>query len=250
MEQTITPQFILRLPGISLKTYKPIEDTFDDRLTEKLEPPDATITYDKIPISFSGLQSWPKQTNLKCIMCDRTFKEVPKFYPKEFTKDTSGNIEFSPLVGYMCSFSCTVSYIDTLGLKRDELFSALGRLNFMYKIFTGDDSKSILRAPSKIEREEYGGHWDMEKFVTELKKVDSWIDLNHKIVERMENALSLNSIISNCVSTGQLNNEITNNTDNKQTHKDDEISTHKIINEADWEKAMNKKYDGTIVSYD
>jgi hypothetical protein len=239
MDVVARPQHILRLPGISLKTYKPIEDVFDDRILSKFESADSTmITYDKIPVAFNGLHSWLKQVNVKCIICDRLFKEVPKFYPKDFTKDNSGNIEFSPIIGFMCSFACVRSYVDTLNLKRDELFNALDRLYFMYQIFTGEDINNILHSPNKTEREEYGGTWDMEKFIVELKKVDKWIDLNYKILDRMRNNTSLNTIITNCVLTGQLNNTPA------QPVESDEV------NKIEWNKAMNKKFDETLVIYD
>lgn len=240
MDTTIVPQYILRLPGISLSGYKPVEDLFDDRLMSKLEEMPQVVTYDKVPNSFNGLKSWPKQTNLKCIVCDRLFREIPKFYAKDLAKDVAGNIEMSPIVGFMCSFACVRLYIDSIALKKEERWQALERLYLMYRIFTGipgEDTKNILPAPSKTEREEYGGTWDMEKFNLELRKVDVWIDKNGIILDRMRNSDTLDTIVTNAVLTGKMNSTSLNN-----------FAVQSSENESQWENAIQTKFDG--VAYD
>src|SRR5271165_1042452 len=128
MNVTAKPQYVLRLPGISLKNYQSVEDVFDDRLLSRLEEQTFVTAYNKIPISFNGLDTWPKQTNLKCLICERNFVEIPKFYPKDITKNAEGIVEMSPIVGMMCSFACVRSYIDTFITKKDDKWSALERL--------------------------------------------------------------------------------------------------------------------------
>jgi hypothetical protein len=235
MDQTVIPQYILRLPGISLSEYKSVEDTFDERLESELQEDSAPVTYDKVPVSFNGLKTWPKQTNLKCVMCDRTFREIPKFYAKDLAKDATGNIEMSPIRGFMCSFACVSGYIEHLPLKKDEKWRAFEVLYLAYKIFTGEDVKHILPAPDKTEREEYGGLWGMEKFIDELKMVDKWIDKNPAILERAKNSETLDALITNAVLTGQIKNG------NEPAAKETET-------ESRWENAFQTKFDG--VAYD
>lgn len=233
MEIATKPQYLLILPGVSLSNYKPVEDIFDDKIMDRFDVPVISTVYDKVPNSFSGLKSWPKQTNLKCLNCDRKFLEIPKFYAKDLARDTTGNIEMAPIKGYMCSFVCVRSYIDTFIHKKEDKWNALDRLNLMYQIFTGEEAKDILPAPSKCEREEYGGLWDMDKYISELKKIDAYIDLNSKILERANKCVTLDQMVTNCTLTGQLKNETL-----VETITD---------NDSKWEKAEQCKFDSGII---
>lgn len=251
MALSARPQYILRLPGISLSTYKSVEDLFDEKILNKLESQEINTVYDKVPNSFSGLRNWPKQTNLKCITCDRLFREIPKFYPKDLARDGSGNIEMSPIDGFMCSFACVRRYIDFLQLKRDERWNAFDRLNLMYEIFTGEDAKAeILHSPNKTEREEYGGTWDMHKYITELKKVDRWLDLNHKILERIQCATNIETMVTNCVLTGTTTKtQITENHSSAGVKKEIADEQQDKNDDFKWESLLHKKYDDAV-AYD
>jgi hypothetical protein len=192
MDSIQSPQRILKLRGISLADFKPIEDLADARILEKLDKNVIEVSYDKIPNSFKTLKNWPTSTKLKCIVCDRQFLEVPKFYPTTISTDSNtGDIEIGVL-GFMCSFACVTRYINTCIHKKEDRWQGMSRLTMLYKIFMGYENNSILAAPNKTEREEYGGTLDMENFIIELKKVDTTIENNSVILKRMNETIKQN----------------------------------------------------------
>jgi hypothetical protein len=91
MEPAYKQPNILRLPGISLADYVPVEDIADahflDTGTDGFAPdpegpaPESAHPPDKIPRVFTGLDDWPLRTNLRCWVCDFTFDDRPKFVP-------------------------------------------------------------------------------------------------------------------------------------------------------------------------
>ena len=183
MDASVKPQRILRLYGISLTKYKPVEDIFDDKIMSKFEDIKVIKPYDKVPILFTSLLTWPKQTNLKCRVCDREFQEVPKFYPSNISTNGNGNIE-AGVEGFMCSWPCVRRHMDSVNKTKHELWNAFERIKVIYTIFTGQIVEQIPIAPCKTEREEYGGTWDIEKYINELKKLDPTIEKNNDILLR------------------------------------------------------------------
>ena len=88
METPYQPPNILRLFGITLKEWTPIEDVADKRLLRQAADghpgaaaSEAVQPYDKVPRVFTGIEDWPLSTNLRCWQCDSTFDDRPKFVP-------------------------------------------------------------------------------------------------------------------------------------------------------------------------
>lgn len=167
---------ILKLIGISLSDYKPIEDIADEVYLNgsPIHTEMPQLQLDKIPRVFTTLNEWPTSTNLKCWVCDFTFDGYPKFVPT-YIRETEkpGNIEFGVL-GNMCSFNCAQLYIETIYANngRENQRRAQDNLRLVYLIFTGHRIDRIKAAYSKTELRQYGGEWDENTFRLKLNELD------------------------------------------------------------------------------
>jgi len=184
MESVYKPPNILRLTGITLRDYVPVEDVADARLLDNgtdgraAEPedpaPESTHPPDKIPRVFTGLDDWPLHTNLRCWQCDFTFDDRPKFVPTHVREAENGGIEFGVL-GNMCTFNCAELWIEThLGgrASNEERWRAQDNLCLVYLIFTGRRVSRIKPAPRKTELRHYGGDWDEDTFWRRMRELD------------------------------------------------------------------------------
>jgi hypothetical protein len=206
MDKIELPPNILYLKGITMEDYKSIEDIFEQHLQESVDskPELDSIVFNKIPKTFTSINTWPKKTNLKCWTCDFTFDTVPKFVPvyiKERTNNTNNSscqycysnqivdptcadckvlkalpdIEIGVL-GNMCSFGCVALYINTNYHKRDVAFKLLDNLCELYRYFTGKNAHYIPPSPSKTDLVQYGGDKLDIQFRAEIKKIDESIE--------------------------------------------------------------------------
>lgn len=183
MELPYQPPSILRLYGITLNDYVPVEDVADERLLTSaiagapgLDPeeptPEALCPLDKIPRVFTGLDDWPQGTNLRCWQCDYTFDGRPKFVPTYVRETDSGGLEFG-VQGNMCTFNCAELWIRINYAGKDDLrWRAQDLLCLVYFLFTGRRVVRILPAPLKTEQQRYGGDLDEEAFWKKLRGLD------------------------------------------------------------------------------
>jgi hypothetical protein len=112
-----------------------------------------SVEYDKIPHTFS-LSTWPLRTNIKCWKCDRFFKTRPYFVATKYIKDPTG---------CFCSAPCAMAYIKS-DVPKVYWFDAEAQLYELYYIFNGIKAKTILQAPVKTLRHEYGGIMSDEEY--------------------------------------------------------------------------------------
>jgi hypothetical protein len=184
MEKPYTPPSILRLTGITMKDYVPVEDFADSSLLDPStdgpdygpgEPaPESIHPPDKIPRTFTGLEDWPLHTNLRCWVCDFTFDDRPKFVSPYVREAENGGIEFGVL-GNMCTFNCAELWIEEhLGARasNEERWRAQENLCLVYFLFTGRRTAHIKPAPKKTEMRKYGGDWDEDTFWRHLRELD------------------------------------------------------------------------------
>src|SRR5271156_4688926 len=131
MERGYRQPCILRLTGITLKDYTPIEDVADDKVLDAADGedlcdeqyneerkdavrgvPDSVMPYDKIPKVFTTLEEWPLHTNLRCHEYGYTFDDRPKFIATYIRVKEDGSYEIG-VKGNFCSFNAAARHIDT-----------------------------------------------------------------------------------------------------------------------------------------
>jgi hypothetical protein len=183
METRYTPPNILRLVGVKLDQYQSIEAAAEERLVEGAgdaapQPPDAVQPFDKIPRVFTGLEDWPRHTNLRCWQCDFSFDDRPKFVPT-FVREVGGadggrGLEIGVL-GNMCTFACAELWIrekNMLGL--EQRWRAQDNLTFVYFLFTGRPIARIPPALNKTDMRQYGGgDLDADTFCRKMRELEA-----------------------------------------------------------------------------
>lgn len=174
---------VLFLQGVFKNDCEKLEDFFHNRLLSTSEPK----FYDKIPLVFCSLDTWPTKTNLLCWNCNRVPKSRPWFEPQSIdplNKGTIGNI-IPPdklirtnkvsdycinVKGIFCSCNCVVRYTYNNAKNLPDRLNKLSMLLVVHEIFTGRKVIEIEPAPLATEMIQYGGT------LTELeyqKKIDS-----------------------------------------------------------------------------
>ena len=171
---------ILRLPGITMRDYVPIEDVADAKLLDDMDgaaaiPSRQEASLETIPRVFTGLENdWPISTDLKCWVCDFTFDGSPKFVPLHVRESDTGSVEFGVL-GNMCTFNCAEAYIETNAGGRcnsEERWRLQDNLRMLYFMFTGHRVDHIKPSPPKTELRAYGGTMDEDTYWKKMRELD------------------------------------------------------------------------------
>jgi hypothetical protein len=186
MESTYKRPCILRLTGITMADYVPVEDIADNRLLhpgtddgkvgaeESESVPEAALPLDKIPRVFTSLDEWPHSTNLLCWSCGFSFDDRPKFEPTFVRESEAGEIEFG-VRGNMCTFNCVETWIEIrygAHANNEKRRKAQDNLCLVYFMFTGRRVSQIKPAPYRTELRKYGGELDEDTFWTRLRALD------------------------------------------------------------------------------
>ena len=171
------PPNILFLLGCFVDECHTVEDLFDERVLNASTTPDnilnvQLIDYDKIPKKFTGVEEWPKTTNLKCWLCDFNFYSIPIFIPlrmyyvgKDIHMDTRGNY---------CSWNCAISDIDN-GFTRGK-WERCKMLKILCKIMTGSAVDDIAPMIARTNMIQYGGNMTSAEYKTHLKSISNKYD--------------------------------------------------------------------------
>ena len=185
---------VLFLQGVFKTDCDKIEDFFHERLLHGSEA-DAKI-YDRIPLVFTNLETWPRSTNLLCWNCGRTVKSHPWFEPQSIGPAASGAVgEFVSseklnrsgvtctnyyinVKGCFCSANCVMRHILTYSRDLADRINKTSMLLFVYEIFTGRAAVDILPAPHRTELVQYGGNLTEQDY---QKKLDDANTLYMKI---------------------------------------------------------------------
>lgn len=168
---------ILFLRGCFLSDCKTIEDIFDARLMIGESDKNSfeefkEIKYDKIPKTFTGVENWIKQTNLKCWFCDLNFYNAPVFIPtslEDSANSTSvcGNMD---VMGNFCSWNCAAGYIN-IHYTDDRKWEYHELLKILYKTFTGKSIEDIIESPPKTKMVQYGGNMTQLDYTEEVSNL-------------------------------------------------------------------------------
>jgi hypothetical protein len=115
---------------------------------------DRALVYTEIPKRFTGVESWPRYSNLKCWYCGLVPASYPCFVPKNIESD--GTEDACDPEGVFNTWNCVVAYImkNYPPTQWWELNEAV--LIFESK-FSGCRRKKIMPAPPPTLRKEYCG---------------------------------------------------------------------------------------------
>ena len=170
-----TQQNILFLKGISLDDVISIEDMYQKELLTNMDSQQSLETiWDKIPKHFYGLESWKKNTNIRCWYCTLKFKTIPWFII-ENTNHTANGLVYD-IKGNFCSCGCLMGYVKSNYTNRDH-FDIYKSVYKLYKIFYNKEIIDILPSPSKYELKMYGGELGLDNYQKEIKRIN---DINNK----------------------------------------------------------------------
>jgi hypothetical protein len=167
------PKFLF-INDVFIKDCISIDDLFEQKFITKMKLNDVKYikTYDSIPNIFRNVDTWIKQTNLKCWYCHLNFDLTPIFIPKLIDKMPELLIYTK---GCFCSFSCAMSYINLHNTDLCERISDRQKLLLLYKIFYNQIIDNIKESPPFHIMECYGGKISIEKYkelIREINKIN------------------------------------------------------------------------------
>ena len=185
---------ILFLQGVYLKDCKKVEDFFHERLLHDSHI--ETKMYEKIPLVFTGIETWLKSTNLLCWVCNRSFKGRPWFEPLSIDPLCKGKVGIFldsmqvknqikkdnfciNIRGNFCSPNCVMRHIITNTKDMSDRLNKIFMLKFVYELFTGIKINNIHPSPPHTEMIQYGG----SKSVQEYQKIIEDLGSNHLKIE-------------------------------------------------------------------
>lgn len=193
---------VLFLQGVFKTDCDRIEGIFYEKI---LDSSHYSKIYEKIPMTFTNLESWPKTTTLLCWNCKRTIKGRPWFEPQsigpigsrttgEFisAKNLRRNFNSSDsycinVKGYFCSPNCVMRNILIYSRDLSDRLNKISMLLIVYEIFVGVKVYDIQASPLATEMVQYGGNLTEQEY---QKKID---DANTASIQR-ENML----FVDNC----------------------------------------------------
>jgi hypothetical protein len=178
----------LRLQGISLADYEPIEALADQRFLDETIDEDrgdrldrTTVqTHEKMPTVFTGLEEWPLSTTLCCHECSMTFTSRPKFIPT-FIREAAGGMGASRIEmgvrGNFCSWGCAELWIESRNVSSTEQRWRLqDNLRHAFHMFTGSHVSQIRAALSREELLQYGGELELATWLRRNRELEPSIE--------------------------------------------------------------------------
>lgn len=148
---------ILFLRGITLDDVKAAMETLEKKFLQHYSDPTPQILYNAMPERFRGMDSWPRETNLKCWQCDCTFKSMPWFMPSDLYRDRDGMIVMDPH-GVFCTPNCVQAYIELRFKGEPGRYDKERNLRILVKMVTGKTIEKIIPSPDKTKMEQYCGN--------------------------------------------------------------------------------------------
>lgn len=140
-----------------------MEKMLMDEANETAETKQIDDKYTKLPSIFTNIKTWPKNTDILCWHCDRTFCGSPVFIPKTMEPNITigtGSGDGKYLIsteGCFCSFNCAVAYVLTYYTKSHERINKLGMLKLLFKEFYGKEPNDIIPSPPRYSMVQYNG---------------------------------------------------------------------------------------------
>ncbi len=191
---------ILFLQGVYKKDCKRVEDFFYERLLH--DSTHETKMYDKIPLVFTGIDTWLKSTNLLCWVCNRSFKGRPWFEPQSIDPLNSTKIRDTQVCdirlgcnstideshikkqykkhdfcinikGNFCSPHCVMRNILNTTKDMSDRLNKIAMLKFVYELFTGVAIFDIQPSPPHTDMIQYGGPMTVQEYQKKIEELGS-----------------------------------------------------------------------------
>lgn len=171
---------ILFLKGVYMRDCKDVNDIMGDRLAEMVAGNvtdesgyQTNQTYNKIPQSFTDINTWPTHTNLLCFECSCPFTWPAVFIPEAINPCGVHRGVYKPIkpIGNFCSFICANMHIDKIYSKQDR-WEKRELLKLLHTIMSG--GKVILDIDKGVkytEMEQYGGTMTVADFQSKNKSI-------------------------------------------------------------------------------
>lgn len=176
---TFNEQYILFLKGVSVSDIIYVEDIFNQELIETDNSLDGNkgdvVVWDKIPTTFTNMESWARSTNIRCWHCTLKFRSTPWFIITGINSSSEGKI--MDIKGNFCSCGCLMGYVKKNYCKREH-FDIYHNVYSLYKIMNGKSINHIKSSPEMYCLKMYGGELSIDEYQQEIKKIN---DLNTKI---------------------------------------------------------------------
>lgn len=138
-------------------------------------PESATITpvrsFDVVPEKFVSVETWPKETNLACWQCKRSFKTRPMAI---VTNATNIGLKIAidmDVWGNLCSADCAGTLLDSREQNKEVRWRMEKLTCILYRRLTGRVLTELPRAPSYWELEQFGGRLSIDDFTKGLEGV-------------------------------------------------------------------------------
>lgn len=169
--------YILFLKGVSLDDIISIEDLFNKEIIEadrniiisNDKKKEEELLWDKIPQTFTSLENWPKNTNIRCWFCTLKFKSVPWFIIKSISNTQDGKV--MNVKGNFCSCGCLMGFVKKNYSNREH-FDIYHNVYTLYTILTGKKKMTIKPSPDIYNLKLYGGDMTIEEYREELERVN------------------------------------------------------------------------------
>ena len=179
---------ILFLQGVFKKDCKRVEDFFHERLLH--DGSAENKIYDKIPLVFTSVDTWVKNTNLLCWVCSRAFKTAPWFEPQSIDPLCRGkigvfldnnqikNIDRNKkycinIKGNFCSPNCVMRNILTNTKDLSERHNKISMLKFVYELFTGIKICNVEPSPLHTDMIQYGGFMTTQEYQKKIEEISN-----------------------------------------------------------------------------
>ena len=140
------------------------------------------IRHDKIPTVFTSIDTWKRQTNLKCWNCCRKFDSMPIPVVNNIITLEDGSISMST-IGNFCSFACARRYI-TDTYPNDLANRFFINLKFLYKKMTGKKIDTFPLAPNRTQLVKFGGTISLQELLEIIHS--SYVQIGDTPIDQLE----------------------------------------------------------------
>jgi hypothetical protein len=183
-----------------------IQGVFIDNKTDTVTPDKKRKVYDKIPIIFKDLDTWPKTTNIKCWFCTLNFEGVPWFEPQSIEPlvestgaiitETTTKKKVSMIVkGFFCSCNCVIANILTHTKVLSDVINKTSMLLYLYEIMTGKPTTYLESSPPHTDMEQYGGSLSILEYQRVLKSLNKLNNINENINEDLVRTIEFGKFV-------------------------------------------------------
>jgi len=127
--------------------YKKIEK--ETLMIDKFSYQEEELT--ELPARFTGVNNWPKTSNLRCYSCDLIPNSYPKFIPCNII-----SIDNCDYIGHFCEWNCAVRFVlhEFSGPNKWDLLKGVYEVE---SLFSGVLKKAIPESPPKTIMQAYCG---------------------------------------------------------------------------------------------